>query len=310
MTHFSRGAYGRNSLAPRRLRAAEPGKKPMHADQVTASVAYHGEGPVWSDRWGGLRFVDMLAGDVLSLAGDGTVARKHVASVVAAIRPRRGGGSVLGVERGFALEDENGTITLLPELWSDAGVRMNEGGCDPDGRFYCGSMAYDRRPGGGALYRLDPDRTTRQVLSGVTISNGLAWSPDGTLAYYSDTPTLRVTVFDYERGRGLVAPRTFVEIPEAAGRPDGLTVDADGGVWVALSRGGAVRRYTARGVLDVVVEVPTPKVTACTFGGDDLGDLFITTSREGLSPGDDPRAGALFRARPGGRGLPVLEFAG
>ena len=282
----------------------------MQAEQVTGPVAYHAEGPVWSDRWGGLRWVDMLAGDVLSLGPDGVVSRRHVATVAAALRPRRGGGAVLGVERGFALEDEDGRITPLPELWSDAGVRMNEGGCDPDGRFYCGSMAYDRRPGGGALYRLGPDRTAKRVLDGVTISNGLAWSPDGTRAYYNDTPTHRVTVFDYERSAGLAGARTFVEVPEPAGRPDGLTVDAEGGVWVALNGGGAVRRYSARGVLDVVVEVAARKVTACTFGGEDLGDLFITTSREGLAPGDEPRAGALFRARVGGRGLPVLEFAG
>ncbi|MDQ3879909.1 MAG: SMP-30/gluconolactonase/LRE family protein, partial [Chloroflexota bacterium] len=119
----------------------------MKAEQVTARVAYHGEGPVWWERWGGLRWLDMLAGDVLSLAADGSVARRHVAAVVAALRPRRQGGAVLGIERGFALEHPDGTLAPLRELWADEGVRMNEGGCDPDGRFYCGSMAYDKTPG-------------------------------------------------------------------------------------------------------------------------------------------------------------------
>jgi sugar lactone lactonase YvrE len=280
----------------------------VKAEQVTDPVAYHGEGPVWSERWGGLRWVDMLAGDVLSLGVDGAIERRHVGTVAAAVRPRRGGGAVIGIERGFALEERDGSLTYLDELWTDESVRMNEGGCDPDGRFYCGSMAYDKRPGAGALYRLDPDRSVRVVLAGVTISNGLDWSPDGTLAYYNDTETFRVDVFDYDRDAGLTGRRPFVAT--GGGRPDGLTADADGGVWVALSNGGAVRRYTPDGVLDEVVELPVTKVTACTFGGPKLDELFITTSREGLGPGDEPLAGSLFHAAVGRKGLPVREFAG
>jgi len=280
----------------------------VRAEQLTGPVAYHGEGPVWSERWGGLRWVDMLAGDVLSLAADGEVERRHVGNVVAAIRPRRRGGAVLGVERGFALEDADGTLMLLAELWTHDRVRMNEGGCDPDGRFYCGSMAYDKQAGAGALYRLDPDGSVRVVLASVTISNGLDWSPDGALAYYNDTDTSRVDVFDYDRQAGLTGRRTFVETPEL--RPDGLTVDAEGGVWVAFPNAGAVRRYTAEGVLDEVVELPTRKVTACAFGGRRLDELYVTTSREGLDPGTDALAGSLFRADVGVTGLPVREFAG
>ncbi len=280
----------------------------MKAEQLTKPVAHHGEGPVWSERWGGLRWLDMLAGDVLSLASDGFVSRRHVAGVVAAVRPRRKGGVVLGIERGFALEDADGVLTRLEELWTDEGVRMNEGACDPDGRFYCGSMAYDKRPGAGKLYRLDPDGSIRVVLEGVTISNGLDWSPDGSLAYYNDTDTFGVDVFDYDGETGLSGRRRFVELGEA--RPDGLTVDAGGGVWVALSNGAAVRRYTPEGDLDAVVELPVRKVTACTFGGPGLDQLFITTSRDGLEPGAEPLAGALFRADVGVTGQPVREFAG
>jgi sugar lactone lactonase YvrE len=147
------------------------------AEQVTDPIAYHAEGPVWSMRWGGLRWVDMLAGDVLFLAADGTVERRNVGRIAAAVRPRRREGAVIGVERGFALEDADGTLTHLGELWSDPGIRMNEGGCDPDGRFYCGSMAYDKRPGAGALYRLDPDGSVRVVLQGVTISTAWTGAP-------------------------------------------------------------------------------------------------------------------------------------
>jgi sugar lactone lactonase YvrE len=281
----------------------------VRAEQVTGPVAYHAEGPVWSDRWGGLRWVDMLAGDVLSLAADGTVRRRHVGGVAAALRPRGDGGAVIAVERGFTLEDADGTLTPLQPVWSDAGVRMNEGGCDPDGRFWCGSMAYDQRPGAAALYRLDADGTVRGVLEGVTVSNGLDWSPDGSLAYYDDTATHRVDVFDYDRDAGLTGRRPFVQLPDD-GNPDGLTVDAEGGVWVALYGSGVVHRYTPAGVLDDVVEVPTAQVTACTFGGPRLDQLFVTTSREGLAPGDDPLAGSLFRSDVGIAGLPVREFAG
>jgi sugar lactone lactonase YvrE len=279
----------------------------MQAEQVTGPVAFHGEGPVWSEGWGGLRWLDMLAGDVLSLGPDGSIGRWHVGEIVAVVRPRRGGGTAIGVERGFALEDPDGTLTRLPDLWSDEGVRMNEGGCDPDGRFYCGSMAYDKRHGAGALYRLDPDGSTRVVLGGVSVSNGLEWSPDGALAYHNDTATHTIAVYTYDREMGLTDRRVFAALEH---RPDGLTVDAEGGVWTALSDGGAVRRYTPEGELDAVIDVPARKVTACTFGGESLEDLFITTSREGLQPGDDPLAGALFRAAPGVRGLPVREFAG
>jgi sugar lactone lactonase YvrE len=282
----------------------------VQAEQVTAPVAYHGEGPVWSERWGGLRWVDMLAGDVLSLAADGAIDRRHVGSVAAVIRPRRQGGAVIGAERGFALEEADGALTHLRELWSDKHIRMNEGGCDPDGRFYCGSMAYDQRPGAGALYRLDTDGSVRVVLENVTISNGLEWSPDGSRAYYNDTPAHRIDVFDYDGESGLTGQRPFAEVAAEAGGPDGLTVDEEGGVWVALYGGGVVRRYTPDGVLDEVIEVAAQKVTACTFGGPDLDQLFITTSREGLEPGEDPLAGSLFRAVVGVAGLPVREFAG
>jgi sugar lactone lactonase YvrE len=282
----------------------------VRVEQVTDPVAYHGEGPVWSRRWGGLRWVDMLAGDLLTLDADGTVARRHVGDVAAVVRPRRQGGAVIAVERGFALEDADGTLTRVGDVLDDDGVRMNEGGCDPDGRFYCGSMAYDQRPGAGTLYRLDPDRSVSVILDEVSVSNGLEWSPDGSLAYYNDTPTQQVALFDYDSDTGLTGRRVFVEIPEEDGHPDGLTVDADGGVWVALYGGGAVRRYSPDGRLDEIVELPTSQVTACTFGGPGLDELFITTSQENLEPGTDPLAGALFRAAAGVTGRPVREFAG
>ena len=258
--------------------------------------------------WDGsvLRWVDMLAGDVLRLSPFGGVTRQHVGSVAAALRPRVGGGLVLAIERGFALIDRGSDeVVALPPVWSDPGIRMNEGGCDPDGRFYCGSMAYEYRQGAGTLYRLDPDRSVHVVLKDVTISNGLAFSPDGAVVYYIDTPTHRVDVFDYVDG-AFTNRRPVVHIDPAQGVPDGMTVDAEGGLWVALWGGNAVHRYEPDGTLSEVIDVPARQVSACTFGGADLDELYITTSRQDLAGDDDPLAGSLFLAHPGVRGLPAL----
>jgi len=276
-------------------------------DQVTDPLAQHGEGPVWFAGWPGLRWVDMLAGDVLELDGSGTVTRRHVGTVAAALRPRADGGAVLALERGFALAGTSlADITLLGEIWSDPEIRMNDGGCDPDGRFYCGSMAYDGRPGAGGLYRLDTGGKVSTVLSGVTISNGLVWSPGGETAYYIDTPTQTIDAFDYDGDLG--DRRTVVRIPEDAGAPDGMTVDADGRLWVALWGGSAVRCYTPEGKLEDHVSLPVTQVTACAFGGTGLDELYITTSRQGVAEGSQPEAGALFRYRPGATGVPVLTY--
>lgn len=283
----------------------------MRAEQVTGPDAFHGEGPVWSLTWGGLRWVDMLAGDVLELDPTGGVARTHVGAVVAVIRPRRKGGAILALEDEFVVTD--GPLSELRTVGRPAipaGVRLNEGGCDPDGRFYCGSMAYDETTGAGTLYRLDADGGISIVLDQVTISNGFDFNPDRTKAYYVDTPLHRIDVFDYSADTGLIDRRTWVEVAADAGSPDGLVVDADGGVWLALMGGAAVHHYGADRRLDEVVEVPASQVTACTFGGPDLDQLYITTSKIQADPADSARSGALFVADCGVRGLPVLDFAG
>jgi len=187
-------------------------------------------------------------------------------------------------------------------------VRMNDGATDPHGRFYCGSMAYDLTAGAGALYRLDPGGAVSVVLPSVTCSNGLAWSPDGATAYYIDSMTYRIDVFSYEGGAGLVARRPFVALAVDEGLPDGLAVDREGGVWVAFFGGSAVRRYAGAGRLDEVLELPVSQVTACTFGGPALEELYITTSRLDVPEGDQPEAGSVFRARPGVTGLPPVPF--
>jgi len=276
------------------------------AEQVTDRLAGHGEGPAWDAATGRLHWVDMLVGDMLSLDPvSGAVARTPVSSMVCAIRPRRDGGLVVAVERGFGLFDPgSATPRILPELWPTGPVRMNDGGCDPLGRFYCGSMAVGDHHGAGKLYRLDTDLSVAEVLDGLTVSNGLAWSRDGATAYYVDSDTQRIDVFAGD----LTDRRPFVTVAPESGTPDGLCLDAEGGVWVALWDGGAVHRYGPDGTLDAVIPVPVARPTACTFGGPDLADLYITTSRPSA---DDPTpSGALFRARPGVTGFPDYGFAG
>jgi sugar lactone lactonase YvrE len=283
----------------------------MRAEQLTGPCAEHGEGPVWDAAAGVLRWVDMLRGDVLTLDAAGTVGRRHVSHVAAAIRPRAGGGLVAAVERGFALLDDSGQIELEQAAFDDPVCRMNDGGTDRQGRFFCGSMAYDMTSPRGALYRYDQDGKIGTVLDGVTVSNGIAWTLDGEQMYYIDSATQRVDVFDYDTAAGIPADRRpHVRIDPDAGMPDGMALDAEGGAWVALWRGRAVHRYRRDGRLDAVVELPVDLVTACAFGGPELNELYITTSRMGMDPGVQSPAGALFRVSPEVRGLPCAVFAG
>jgi sugar lactone lactonase YvrE len=276
-------------------------------EQLTDPLAYHGEGPVWWPGWGGLRWVDMLAGDLLTLRSDGSVSRLHVGHVAAFVRPRSRGGYIVGLERGLGLADDvDEPPQPLPALWTDPGIRMNEGGCDPDGNLYAGSMAYDKGQGRATLYRLSPDGQSETVLPHVTISNGIGFSPDGRRAYYNDTATGRTDVFDVIDGR-LTDRRPFHDGDGAS--PDGLCVDAEGNVWVAMNSIGYVRLYAPDGRIVTEIDLPVRLVTACTLGGEDGKDLFVTTSREDLSD-PEPVAGAVFRIRADTPGNPVLTFGG
>ena len=281
------------------------------AEQLTDPAAVHGEGPVWYPGWGGLRWVDMLAGDILHLTDSGAIERWPVGRVAAAFRPRAAGGVVIATEQEFVVAEEaGGPVRSLSRVFSDPAIRFNEGGCDPAGNFIVGTMAYAETAGAGTVFRLTPDGHVDVVFSGVTISNGLAWTVDGTTAYYNDTKAQRIDVFSWDAERGLHDRRPFVHIDPDDGGPDGLTVDAEGGVWTALWGGSAVRHYDRDGALDEVIDLPVPKVTACTLGGERLDRLFITTSRDDEDVAKYPSAGAVFVADVGTPGLPVLEYAG
>ena len=271
-------------------------------------LCYHGEGPVWSPTWGGLRWVDLLAGDVLTLRPDGSVDRMHVGDVAAFVRPRTDGGWVVATERGLARADEaDGIPTPWFDLWDDPSVRMNEGGVDERGTAVVRRRwATTACPAAPRSARVDANGDVTVVLPDVTISNGIDLSPDHRLAYYDDTPTGRTDVFDVVDGE-LTNRRPFVAARRRA--PDGLTVDSAGNVWVALNGAGRVRCYSPAAEVLAEVDLPVRLATACTFGGDDLRDLYITTSRENLDD-PEPEAGAVFRVRVAVPGLPVRAFAG
>ena len=226
-------------------------------EQVTEPCTFHGEGPFWDAVNDRLLLVDMLAGAVVAVQPDGSTRRHQLAGVAAALRARRDGGYVLATENRFVLLGPDLTEQAqLPPVFTDPAVRMNDGGCDPQGRFYCGTMAYDSTPGAGTLYRLDADGSVSVALREVTISNGLQWNAAGDTVFYNDTPTGRVDRFDFDPdSAAFTGRRTFAEIA-GPGQPDGMAIDEEDGIWVALWGGGAVHRYDATGRLDLAVELP------------------------------------------------------
>lgn len=284
-----------------------------------------GEGPFYDERSRRMVWVDILGRRILWRSlGTGETGELSTAEHVGAAVPREGGGLVLCLPDGPALLDPDGTLRPLGSFVdadvaagrppSPAGpkVRANDAKADPRGRLWLGTMAYDETPGAGALYRLDPGATAPvRVVDGVTISNGLGWSPDGGTMYYIDTPTRQIDAFAYHLSTGdLGERRVFAELPRDTGFPDGACVDADGALWVAFWGGGAVRRFTPDGAVDRVVEVGTPLVTSCAFAGDDF-DLLVITTAAGSDGRSAPGAGLTYADRPDGIfGRPVDRFAG
>ncbi|MFS4107889.1 SMP-30/gluconolactonase/LRE family protein [Streptomyces sp. PD-S100-1] len=267
-----------------------------------------GEGPTWDPAAGRLIWLDILACRVHTY--DPVTGRRTVRTTeqhVGAAKPRAGGGLVLNLRDGVGLLDPDGAFRWLRRE-PVPGRRGNDAAVAPDGSLWAGTMRYDEAEGGGTLSRLTGDGSAQTVLSDVTVSNGTGWSPDGRLMYYVDTPTRRIDVFDHDGGR-VANRRQLALVEEGAGFPDGLAVDAEGCVWVALWDGGAVRRYTPTGELDRIVRLPVPRPTACAFGGPALTDLYITTARVGLTA-PHPLAGALLVVPDAGKGLPQPPFAG
>ncbi len=290
----------------------------LEVEVVLDAHAHVGEGPVWDDRTNTLVWVDIM-GQAIHVYDPATGQDKamDVGQPVGAAALRERGGLVLALRDGFAVLDElPGELRWVAKVEEDTPTnRMNDGKCDPAGRFWAGTMSFSgNMPAAGALYRLGPDYRVTRVVPDITLSNGLDWSLDNRRMYYIDSMTQRVDTFDFDLDSGSLTNRqTVLDIPKDEGLPDGMTLDAEGGLWLAQHGSGTVRRYLPTGEIDKVVRLPVKMATCPAFGGPDYSDLYITTMNFGMSAEarqDQPLAGALFRCRPGVRGRPAFRFAG
>ena len=286
--------------------------KQLRADLVLDARAQLGEGPIWDARTGELLWVDIMAGIVHRFdPATGADRALDAGQSVGAVVPRASGGYVLALRDGFAAADGADVRLVAPVDEGRRDLRMNDGACDSAGRFWAGTMHLDEVAGAGALYRLDADGVVETVLRGVTISNGIGWSPDDTRMYYIDTPTHGLDAFDFDADAGTISNRRRIAtVAEGNGFPDGLVVDAEGCIWVALWEGWAVRRYSPGGELLAVVDVPAARVRKPAFGGPALDRLYVTTAAPDAADPAQPHAGGVFAADPGVRGLPPGTYAG
>jgi sugar lactone lactonase YvrE len=268
-----------------------------------------GESPLWDMRRDELLWVDIDAGRLHRSSPRTARTRSFAVDPPAtAVTPRAGGGFAAALRDGFGILDASpGEVRgFVPVGAGDGDTRMNDAACDRRGRMWAGTLSYSRLPR-GALFRWTGG-APQLVLGGLTIANGIGWSPDDRWMFLVDTATGGVDRFAFDLDAGRIARRRrFATIERAAGRPDGLAVDADGGVWVALWGGGAVHRYAADGTLDRRVELPVTQVTSCCFGDADAGTLYITTAARGV---EELHAGGVFACRPGVPGLPAYAFEG
>ena len=280
--------------------------------------AHLGEGPSWDAEKQSLYWVDIFAGNLHTYIPQ--TAQANVFTIlgewVTSVAPTRSGRLIISLGHGLAyLDPNNGLVTRLCEPESDlTGNRFNDGKCAPGGHLIVGSMDNAEEQASGSLYSYSPAGEVVRLLDGISISNGLAWSPDHKTMYYIDTPTRKVMAFDYDQLNAQIAnPRVAVEIPDGLGWPDGMTSDGLGNLWIAMWGGAAVTVWNpANGNLLEKVAVPAHNVTSCCFGGPALNELYITSARKGLSAqhlAELPATGGLFRVQTSVQGMPTFVFA-
>ena len=274
-----------------------------------------GECPLWSADERALYWVDINAPALNRFdpaTGENRVMPMPASIGCAALR--EGGGFVVALRNGIWLASADGLLErcVAPPPYEPAHHRFNDGRCDPQGRFVVGSMNEKRDTDDAALYRLDADFTLTRLIGAMTISNGLAWSPDGRTMYHADTPAHIVRAFDYPAGPGLPSSgRTFARFSGETDRPDGGACDSGGNYWSAFYRGGKVVKLSAQGALLAEYPVPAMCPTMCAFGGDDLCTLFVTTARQMRDDAELarlPQSGGIFSMRVDTPGLPEPRF--
>jgi sugar lactone lactonase YvrE len=281
------------------------------AEVAVPCAAELGEGPIWDDRAQRLYWVDILNGDLHWLDESGHHS-EQLEAPLSAVAPGANLPLLFIYRDTVVAGRPPGAVELAHIRLPKRDMRLNDAKCDPTGRLWAGTMSTNARPV-ASLYSIDEQLRVKQHLTGLTISNGLGWSPDGTQMYHIDSPTHRIHAYTFDPESGALGQRRLLaELNPHTGMPDGLCVDTEGFIWVALWEGGALHRYTPNGTLDYILDVPTHCPTSCCFGGADLDVLYITSSRWGAadSGADLEHAGALFAARVGVQGLPATRFNG
>jgi sugar lactone lactonase YvrE len=289
----------------------------MKAEVVLACESRLGEGPVWDQDHQVLYWVDITGSLVNAYwPASGEHRSWPVPHHVGCLAVRETGGLVLALRDGFATLDlATGAVAMIAAVEADKPAnRFNDGRCSREGRFFAGSLAYTEDHPAGTLWRLDPDHTATPVMGGITVNNGLCFSPDGRTMYHVDTPTREIRAYDYDPATGLPGNgRTFARVADGAGYPDGSVVDSEGFLWNGEWDGARAVRYAPDGTVDRVVDVPARRVTCCALGGPDLKTLYLTTAYDRMSPAERaewPLSGHLFALPVDVAGLPDPKFKG
>lgn len=287
-------------------------------EQVLASHDKLGEGPLWSVDEQALYWIDIK--DYSYSRFDpfsGDYEKVHVGTTIGVMARRAGGGLVMATKQGFVFWDtQNRRLTpvMNPEA-AKPWMRFNDGAVDCRGRFWAGTMSDVEGSGfEGSLYRLDPDGTVHRMLPDMGIPNGLGWSPNHTIMYITDSARRTISAYDFDEESGRIARgRVIVSTVQTPYSPDGLAMDSEGYIWSACWDGARVVRYNPQGAIERVIEVPALRPSSCAFGGPDLDELYITSSRADLSEEElarYPLSGDLFRLKTGIRGAPTYLFGG
>ena len=275
-----------------------------------------GEGSFWDWKTQELYWIDIL-GNTLHIYNPKTKTDRALAtpSNIGTVVPIDATRAVVALQDGIYIMNTNsGEITLLSDVEHDIPAnRFNDGKCDPSGRFWVGSMAYDETPKAANLYMIKGNGETSLKIKGVTISNGIVWTKDKTTMYYIDTPTSEIKAYDYDDATGDISnPRVAVKVNDSLGYPDGMTIDDSDKLWVAMWNGNAVICFDpVKGEMVSKIDVPAHNVTSCAFGGKDLDTLFITSANLDMTDAERekyPLAGSLFKAVPEVKGVKGAFF--
>ena len=292
----------------------------LKPELVVDSHCIIGEGPVWDERTGKLYFIDILGRSMYSFDGEKIDGKIVFDQSLGFAVLREEGGVVAGLQKGYYFADFDGSEAVQvvdPEEGREDG-RFNDGKVDPYGRVWGGTMPTSLDTGYGeagpdsAVYCMYPDKTVKTMLTGVIQGNGLAWSKDNKKFYFVDTQKVCIQEFDYDIEKNeLSNGRVCVDVPNEDGIPDGMTIDDEGMLWLALWGGSCVKRYDpATGEILATVELPAINVTSCCFGGENMDELYITTASLNTDLEKYPHAGGVFKVKPGVTGAVSYRFKG